>query len=237
MLSWVSWVDARRAGGRARSGRRGWQAEELAAAWARRFAALAASIREGAPWRSADDLNAEALAEALCGGPPLPEAAVRQLAPAGHRLRPWPDNRDALCRLAGRFTVVALPDGNRSMLTDVFAAARLTWHCVLSGEMVRAGKPDPAVYRARARPGENRRRTLMVAATPLGPTRRRGPRASHRRHPARRRRRAAAIGHLRPDSPRPGCPHRTAADHDVTTGRKNPTHTKCGVTVRCSRIP
>jgi len=33
------------------------------------------------------------------------------------------------------------------MLTDLFAAAGLTWHCVLSGELVHAYKPDPAVYR------------------------------------------------------------------------------------------
>jgi 2-haloacid dehalogenase len=125
----------------------GWQAEALAAAWARRFAALVSSIREGAPWRSTDALNAEALADVLRDGPPLPEATVRQLALAGHRLRPWPDSQAALRRLAGRFTTVAVPNGNLSMLTDLFAAAGLTWHCVLSGEMVHAYKPDPAVYR------------------------------------------------------------------------------------------
>jgi 2-haloacid dehalogenase len=40
-----------------------------------------------------------------------------------------------------------LSNGNLSMLTGLFAAAGLTWHCVLSGEMVHAYKPDPAVYR------------------------------------------------------------------------------------------
>jgi hypothetical protein len=55
--------------------------------------------------------------------------------------------RAALRRLAGRFTTVAVPNGNLSMLPDLFAAAGLTWHCVLSGEMVHAYKPDPAVYR------------------------------------------------------------------------------------------
>jgi 2-haloacid dehalogenase len=38
------------------------QAVSLAAAWARHFDALVSSIRQGAPWRSTDDLNAEALA-------------------------------------------------------------------------------------------------------------------------------------------------------------------------------
>src|SRR6204780_5792429 len=111
----------------------GRQAEVLAAAWERRFAALVSSIRQGAPWRSTDDLNAEALADVLRDGPRLPEATVRRLGLAGHRLRPWPDAHAALHRLAGRFTIVALSNGNLSMLTDLFAAGALTWHCVLSG--------------------------------------------------------------------------------------------------------
>jgi 2-haloacid dehalogenase len=145
----------------------GRQAEALAAAWAGRFAALVSSIGEGAPWRSTDDLNAEALADVLRDGPRLAEATVRRLALAGHRLRPWPDAEAALRRLAGRFTIVALSNGNLSMLTDMFAAGGLTWHCVLSGEMVHAYKPDPAVYRlALDRLALDPRRTLMVAAHP-----------------------------------------------------------------------
>jgi 2-haloacid dehalogenase len=62
---------------------------------------------------------------------------------------------------------VALSNGNLSMLTDMFTAGGLTWHCVLSGETVRAYKPDPAVYRfALDRLALNPRRTLMVAAHP-----------------------------------------------------------------------
>jgi 2-haloacid dehalogenase len=102
------------------------EAEALAASWARRFDALVSSIRAGAPWRSTDDLNAEALAEVLRDGPPLPEATVRRLGLAGHRLRPWPDAEAALRRLAGRFTIVALSNGNLSMLTEMFAAGGLT---------------------------------------------------------------------------------------------------------------
>jgi 2-haloacid dehalogenase len=145
----------------------GQRAEALSAAWARRFDALVSAIREGGPWRSTDDLNAEALADVLRDGPKLPEATVRQLGLAGHRLRPWPDAQAALHRLAGRFTIVALSNGNLSMLTDLFAAGGLTWHCVLSGELVRAYKPDPAVYRlAIDTLALDPRRTLMVAAHP-----------------------------------------------------------------------
>jgi 2-haloacid dehalogenase len=145
----------------------GWQTQTLAAAWQQRVAALESSIRKGAPWQSADDLNAAALADILRDGPHLPEATLRQLALAGHRLKPWPDAQPALHRLAGRFTIVALSNGNLSMLTDLFSAAGLTWHCVLSGEMVHAYKPDPAVYQlALDRLALDPHRTLMVAAHP-----------------------------------------------------------------------
>jgi 2-haloacid dehalogenase len=143
------------------------EADGLTRAWSRRFGTLVSAIREGAPWRSTDELNAEALAAVLRDGPQLPEAAVHRLALVGHRLKPWPDAQDALRRLAGRFTVVALSNGNLSMLADLFAAGGLTWHCVLSGEMVHAYKPDPAVYRlALQRLDLNPSRTLMVAAHP-----------------------------------------------------------------------
>ena len=182
-------------------------------------AELAAALdRAGAPRRSADDLNAEALAGILAGGPALPAATVPHLALAGHRLRAWPDTREALRRLAGRFTIVALSNGNLSMLTDLFAAAGLTWHCALSGELVHARKPDPAVYRlAVERLALDPPRTSHGGRPLLRPACRRSPRAAHRLHPGRRRRRARSTGRLRPHSPRPGGPPRAAAYRDATT--------------------
>lgn len=140
----------------------------LTAAWARRFDALVTSISEGTEWRSTDELSAEALADVLRdSGLRLPEAAAGYLGLVGHRLRPWPDAQAALGALAGRFAIVALSNGSLSMLTDLFAGAGLTWHGVLSGEMVRAYKPDPAVYRlALGRLELDPRHALMVAAHP-----------------------------------------------------------------------
>lgn len=98
------------------------QAEALAAAWLRRASALITSICEGSPWRSTDDVNAEALAEVLRDGPALPEPAVRHLALAGHRLRPFPDAVAALRGLAGRFTIVALSlDSRRTLMVAAHA--------------------------------------------------------------------------------------------------------------------
>jgi 2-haloacid dehalogenase len=145
----------------------GGSAEALAAAWAERFDGLTSDIRQGAPWRSTDDLNAEALAVVLRDGPSLPADAVQNLALVGHRLKPWPDSPAALRRLTGRFTTVALSNGNLAMLADLFAAGGLTWHGVVSGEMMHAYKPDPAVYRfALDRLALDPGRTLMVAAHP-----------------------------------------------------------------------
>jgi 2-haloacid dehalogenase len=125
---------------------------------------------------SADEVNARALADVLAsggggagGGPAaaLPAEAVRRLGLVGHRLRPWPDAAAALAALARRFTVVALSNGNLSMLASVSARGGLTWHAVLSAELVGARKPDPAVYRfALDRLALDPARTLMVAAHP-----------------------------------------------------------------------
>jgi 2-haloacid dehalogenase len=76
----------------------------------------------------------------------LSAAALEDLALAGHRLRPWPDSGPALRALAGSFAVVALSNASLAQLTDMFVAGGLAWHCVLSGELARSYKPDPAVY-------------------------------------------------------------------------------------------
>jgi 2-haloacid dehalogenase len=97
----------------------------------------------------------------------LSAAALEDLALAGHRLRPWPDSGPALRALAGSFTVVALSNASLAQLTDMFAAGGLAWHCVLSGELVRSYKPDPAVYQlAIGLLGLDPAATMMVAAHP-----------------------------------------------------------------------
>jgi 2-haloacid dehalogenase len=144
------------------------QGEELTRAWSQRVDELLAAIRERAvPWRSADDLYRDALIHSLPEKPRLPEATIRYLAQVGHRLQPWPDAVGALQALSERFLIVALSNGNMSMLSDMFRNAGLRWHCVLSGELVHAYKPDPSVYRlAIDMLHLDPARTLMVAAHP-----------------------------------------------------------------------
>jgi 2-haloacid dehalogenase len=144
------------------------QGGELARAWSQRFDELLKAIHERTvPWRSTDDLYREALIHSLPEEPRLPKATVRHLAQVSHRLQPWPDAVDALQALSERFLIVALSNGNMSMLADMFRNAGLRWHCVLSGEMVHAYKPDPSVYRlAIDMLHLDPARTLMVAAHP-----------------------------------------------------------------------
>jgi 2-haloacid dehalogenase len=149
------------------------RAGELAAAWEERSWSLTAELDRAGSWVSTDDVNARALADVLGGGAgggpaaALPAEAVRRLGLVGHRLRPWPDAAAALATLARRFTVVALSNGSLSMLASVSARGGLSWHAVLSAELVGARKPDPAVYRfALDRLALDPGRTLMVAAHP-----------------------------------------------------------------------
>jgi 2-haloacid dehalogenase len=63
-----------------------------------------------------------------------------------HRLNPWPDTVQGLTRLRTRFTLCTLSNGNIGLLTNMAKRAGLPWDCILSAEVFRAYKPDPATY-------------------------------------------------------------------------------------------
>ena len=63
-----------------------------------------------------------------------------------HRLNPWPDTVQGLTRLRHRFTLCTLSNGNIGLLTNMAKRAGLPWDCILSAEVFRAYKPDPATY-------------------------------------------------------------------------------------------
>jgi 2-haloacid dehalogenase len=142
----------------------------LAGEWLRRLDALTSQVAAGeAPWRSNDALRRAALLEAagMTGLDGLPSAVLDGLALAGHRLRPWPDSPAALRALAGAFKVVALSNADLAQLADMSAAGGLAWHGVLSAGLVRAYKPDPAVYQmALDLLGLDPAQTMMIAAHP-----------------------------------------------------------------------
>jgi len=142
----------------------------LASEWSRRLEILIGRVADGdEPWRSNDVLRAVALGESLqtMEVPGLSPERLADLALVGHRLKPWPDAALALDDLSDSFTVVALSNADLAQLVDMFDAGRLKWHDVLSSELVKSYKPDPAVYRLALDPfSREAQRTLMVAAHP-----------------------------------------------------------------------
>lgn len=140
----------------------------FAVAWRRRYQPSMDRVRNGElPWTVLDDLHAESLDDVLReqGLKKVGKQERSNLILAWHRLLPWPDSVAALDRLAGRYRLVTLSNGNRSLLNDLVAGAGLGFHEVLSAEDVQAYKPDPRMYRlAVERIGGAPEETLMVAA-------------------------------------------------------------------------
>ena len=99
--------------------------------------------------------------------PPLTPEAESEASGVVHRLTPWPDSAAALRSLREVVTVVGLSNADLAELVGLSRHAGLAWHGLLSGELVHAFKPDPAVYRmALAMLGVDARDLLMVAAHP-----------------------------------------------------------------------
>jgi 2-haloacid dehalogenase len=101
------------------------------------------------PWTKIDALHRMILDDLLVrfGIASLDEPGRVQFNRVWHRLPPWPDSVEGLRRLRRRFVVTTLSNGNVALLTDMAKHAELPWDCILSAELVRRYKPDPAVYR------------------------------------------------------------------------------------------
>jgi 2-haloacid dehalogenase len=99
-------------------------------------------------WTLIDDLHRMILDELLprFGLGHLDEAQRRHLNRVWHRLDPWPDSVAGLTRLKRCFTICTLSNGNIGLLTNMAKRAGLPWDCILSAEVFRAYKPDPATY-------------------------------------------------------------------------------------------
>jgi 2-haloacid dehalogenase len=95
----------------------------------------------------------------------FPEAELRELNRAWHRLDPWPDAIDGLTRMKVKMIIAPLSNGNLSLLLNMAKRAALPWDAILGAELVKAYKPDPEAYLRTASlldlaPGE----IVMVAA-------------------------------------------------------------------------
>lgn len=142
--------------------------ERLADEWRALYMPSMDRVRRGElPWTNFDRLHRlsldQVLREARADGF---DASTREdLTLAWERLSPWPDSADGLRRLARRFTVSTLSNGNRSQQQALIAFAGLPFQRLLSAEDFQHYKPDPEVYLgAAAALGLEAGEVMMVAS-------------------------------------------------------------------------
>ena len=142
--------------------------ERLADAWRALYIPYMDRVRSGElPWTNFDRLHRLSLDQVLgeLGAQDFDEAARDELTRAWERLPPWPDAAPGLTRLARRFTVATLSNGNRAQQTALIRFADLPFQRLLSAEDFRHYKPDPEVYRGAASAlGLEPHQVMMVAA-------------------------------------------------------------------------
>jgi 2-haloacid dehalogenase len=129
-------------------------ADAFALAWRSGYQPAMQRVRSGElGWTLIDDLHRMILDDLLpaFGLTNLTEAQKQHLNKVWHRLDPWPDTVAGLTRLKARHTICSLSNGNIGLLTNMAKRAGLPWDCVLSAEVFRAYKPDPATYLGVAR--------------------------------------------------------------------------------------
>ena len=124
-------------------------ASAFALAWRAGYQPAMQRVRSGElPWMRIDALHRLILEELLpdFGLSHLSEAERQHLNRVWHRLQAWPDSAAGLLRLKSRYTICTLSNGNLGLLTNMAKRAGLPWDCILSAEVFRAYKPDPACY-------------------------------------------------------------------------------------------
>ena len=128
--------------------------DAFARAWRAGYQPAMARVRSGElGWTLIDDLHRLILEGILpqFGLQYLDETQRRDLNRVWHRLDPWLDSVEGLTRLKRKFIICTLSNGNIGLLTRMAKRAGLPWDCVLSAEVFRAYKPDPATYQGVAR--------------------------------------------------------------------------------------
>ncbi|MEM7377584.1 MAG: haloacid dehalogenase type II [Pseudomonadota bacterium] len=120
---------------------------DIALAWRAGYQPAMQSVR-GGDWVKLDVLHRRILDAVLAERrrDDIDDETRVELTLAWHRLPPWPDAVEGIHRLATRYTVCPLSNGNLALLTHMAKAAGLHWDCVLSAEVFRAYKPDPTTY-------------------------------------------------------------------------------------------
>ena len=145
----------------------GVNSSDFALAWRSGYVPAMQRVMSGElGWTLIDDLHRMILDGVLAqfGVDTLDEAQKRHLNKAWHRLDPWPDSVEGLRRLKSRFTITTLSNGNIGLLANMAKRAGLPWDCILSAEVFRAYKPDPATYLGVARVFDVAPQEVMLVA-------------------------------------------------------------------------
>ena len=142
-------------------------ANAFSLAWRAGYQPAMARVRSGElGWTRIDELHRLILEGLLpeFGLSYLSEAERVHLNRVWHRLDAWPDSVAGLHRLKKKFTICSLSNGNLGLLTNMAKRAGLPWDCVLSAEVFRAYKPDPAAYLGVARVFDLQPHQVMLCA-------------------------------------------------------------------------
>ena len=142
--------------------------DHIADDWRGEYQPAMEAVRSGRrPWTILDVLHRESLERVLDrhGIEGLGEDDLHELTLAWHHLDPWPDVVPGLTRLATRYTVGSLSNGNTLLLTDLARHAGLPFDAVLGAETASTYKPRPDAYlRNVAALGLHPGQVMLVAA-------------------------------------------------------------------------
>ncbi len=142
-------------------------ANAFALAWRAGYQPAMARVRSGElGWTRIDELHRLILETLLpqFGLTHLSEAERVHLNRVWHRLDAWSDSVAGLARLKKKYTICSLSNGNIGLLTHMAKRAGLPWDCVLSAEVFRAYKPDPATYLGVAQVFDLQAHAVMLCA-------------------------------------------------------------------------
>ena len=143
-------------------------AQLFARRWREGYApAMARVMRGELGWTRIDELHRMILDAMLpdFGLAHLNQPQRQHLNRAWHRLDPWPDVVEGLLRLKTKYLICTLSNGNIGLLANMAKRAALPWDCILSAEVFRAYKPDPATYGGVAKTFDLApEQTMLVAA-------------------------------------------------------------------------
>jgi len=139
----------------------------LADDWRAAYEPAMKKVRDGErPWTSLELLHRESLDGLLTrhGLSELNDEQRRRLVLFWHFLDPWPDSLQGLERLHRKYILGTLSNGGVRLLADMARYARLPWDVILSSDLFRRYKPDPAVYLGAAELLDTRRDNVMLVA-------------------------------------------------------------------------